>query len=407
MAGNSWTAEAEKALLICIVTTANSGAGTKPDWANVARRMNRLGYSYTVAALSFLNSQRFSKSLIKPYNEHLEATADMPVTPALVPSSRKRAAPGSGTRVARTSIAGGSGAVQAANEMASLALSADDGVDDAEPDMEDSKKRVKISHGGLVAGLNGQHIDLTGNDTDANMENAASASGLNGQPVDLTGDLAGDHQVEIKLEGNGSIPSFTRAARSRRPRFGHPSTSNPELLLVFMWLSQLQQQGINSPARPASVCCLPLPLTLEFDPTTYSLPSITTFRLSIFPSSIPHTSISTTQGPTTLLLSIPTFQLSQDTQLLLQKPSPLSKMDLTKEFRSLTISEAAATEARFKTRGNFNAEELEKRVWIACVKGRQQLMAINARKAAEKEEAAAKAAAEAAEAANANAMVLD
>ncbi|KAL0782954.1 hypothetical protein CaCOL14_000859 [Colletotrichum acutatum] len=211
MAGNSWTAEAEKALLICIVTTANSGAGTKPDWANVARRMNRLGYSYTVAALS----QRFSKSLIKPYNEHLEATADMPVTPALVPSSRKRAAPGSGTRVARTSIAGGSGAVQAANEMASLALSADDGVDDAEPDMEDSKKRVKISHGGLVAGLNGQHIDLTGNDTDANMENAASASGLNGQPVDLTGDLAGDHQVEIKLEGNGSIPSFTRAARSR------------------------------------------------------------------------------------------------------------------------------------------------------------------------------------------------
>lgn len=51
MAGNSWTVEAEKALLISIATTANSGAGTKPDWANVVRRMNRLGHSFTVAAL--------------------------------------------------------------------------------------------------------------------------------------------------------------------------------------------------------------------------------------------------------------------------------------------------------------------------------------------------------------------
>ncbi|EXF86632.1 hypothetical protein CFIO01_05481 [Colletotrichum fioriniae PJ7] len=278
MAGNSWTAEAEKALLISIVTTANSGAGTKPDWANVVRRMNRLGHSFTVAALS----QRYSKSLIKPYNDQLNATADMPATPAPIPPSRKRAAPGSGTRAARNSIAGGSGAAQAANEMASLALSADDGVDDSESDMEDSKKRVKITHDGLAAGLNGQHIDLTGNGTDANMESAAPVSGLNDQPVDLTA----DHQVEIKLEGNASIPSFTRAARAR----------------------------------------------------------------------------------------------------------------------SLTIAEAAAPEFRFKSRGNFNAEELEMRVWTACVNGRKHLMAVNARKAAEKEEAA-KAAAEAAEAANA--MVLD
>ncbi|KAJ0328041.1 hypothetical protein COL5a_005245 [Colletotrichum fioriniae] len=208
MAGNSWTVEAEKALLISIATTANSGAGTKPDWANVVRRMNRLGHSFTVAALS----QRYSKSLIKPYNEQLNATADMPATPAPIPPSRKRAAPGFGTRAARNSIAGGSGAAQAANEMASLALSVDDGVDDSESDMEDSKKRVKITHDGLAAGLNGQHIDLTGNDTDANMESAAPASGLNDQPVDLTA----DHQVEIKLEGNASIPSFTRAARARR-----------------------------------------------------------------------------------------------------------------------------------------------------------------------------------------------
>ncbi|KAJ0304112.1 uncharacterized protein N0V96_001723 [Colletotrichum fioriniae] len=98
-------------------------------------------------------------------------------------------------------------------------------------------------------------------------------------------------------------------------------------------------------------------------------------------------------------------------------------MDLAKDFLSLTIAEAAAPEFRFKSRGNFNAvrsdpkpdpsvktyphEELEKRVWTACVNGRKHLMAVNARKAAEKEEAAAKAAAEAAEAANANAMVLD
>lgn len=98
-----------------------------------------------------------------------------------------------------------------------------------------------------------------------------------------------------------------------------------------------------------------LPLTLKLDPTTYLLPSITTFRLSIFSSSIPHTSISTIQVPTTLLFSIPTFQLPQDTQLSLQKPSPLSKMDLAKDFLSLTIAEAAAPEFRFKSRGNFNA----------------------------------------------------
>ncbi|KAK1702816.1 hypothetical protein BDP67DRAFT_496629 [Colletotrichum lupini] len=226
MAGNSWTVEAEKALLLSILTTANSGAGIKPDWANVARRMNRLGYSYTVAALS----QRFSKSLFKPFNEQMDATADMPATPAPVPSSRKRAAPGSGTRAARISIAGGSGAAQAANEMASLAISADDGVDDAESDMEDSKKRVKIFHEGLVAALHGQHIDLTGNDTDANMENAAPVSGLIGQPVDLTG----DHQVEFKFEGNGTMPSFIRAARSRRPHSGQPGISDPELVFVFL-----------------------------------------------------------------------------------------------------------------------------------------------------------------------------
>ncbi|KAK0378452.1 hypothetical protein CLIM01_04155 [Colletotrichum limetticola] len=287
MAGNSWTVEAEKALLLSILTTANSGAGIKPDWANVARRMSRLGYSYTVAALS----QRFSKSLFKPFNEQMDATADMPATPAPVPSSRKRAAPSSGTRAARISIAGGSGAAQAANEMASLAISADDGVDDAESDMEDSKKRVKIFHEGLVAALHGQHIDLTGNDTDANMNNAAPVSGLIGQPVDLTGDLTGDHQVEFKFEGNGTMPSFIRAARSR----------------------------------------------------------------------------------------------------------------------SLTINDAPAAEFRFKPRGNFNGWELEKRVWTACVNGRKHLLAINARKAAEKEEAAAKAAAEATEAAAqaANAMVLD
>ncbi|KXH55151.1 hypothetical protein CNYM01_03045 [Colletotrichum nymphaeae SA-01] len=292
MAGNSWTVETEKALLLCIITTANNGTSIKPDWANVTRRMNRLGYSFTVAALS----QHLSKYLQKPFNEQMDATADMPATPAPVPSSRKRAAPGSGTRAARISIAGGSSAAQAANEMASLALSADDGVDDDESDMEDSKKRVKIFHEGLVAALNGQHIDLTGNDTDANMENAAPVSGLKRQPIDLTGDLTGAPQREFKFEGDGTLPSFIRVARSRR-------------------------------------------------------------------------------------------------------------MDLTKEFRSLTISDAAPAapaESRFKHREDFNGWELEKRVWIACVNGRKQLMEINARKAAEKEEAAAKAAAEAA-----NAMVLD
>ncbi|KAG7054063.1 hypothetical protein JMJ77_0001137 [Colletotrichum scovillei] len=211
MAGNSWNAETEKALLLCVITTANNGTGIKPDWANVTRRMNRLGYSFTVAALS----QHLSKYLTKPFNELLDATADMPATPAPVPSSRKRAAPGSGTRAARISIAGGSGAAQAANEMASLALSADDGVDDDESDMEESKKRVKIFHEGLVAALNGQHIDLTGNDTDANMENAAPVSGLERQPIDLTGDLTGAPKREWTWEGDGTMPSFIRAARSR------------------------------------------------------------------------------------------------------------------------------------------------------------------------------------------------
>ncbi|UQC74554.1 uncharacterized protein CLUP02_01205 [Colletotrichum lupini] len=395
MAGNSWTVEAEKALLLSILTTANSGAGIKPDWANVARRMSRLGYRYTVAALS----QRFSKSLFKPFNEQMDAAADMPATPAPVPSSRKRAAPGSGTRAARISIAGGSGAAQAANEMASLAISADDGVDDAESDTEDSKKRVKIFHEGLVAALHGQHIDLTGNDTDANMENAAPVSGLIGQPVDLTG----DHQVEFKFEGNGTMPSFI-----------HPILVNPAFQILSLCLCFCGSSSFNSTEslflpvlHPSVVYLYPLRSNLTPLPTSYlpSLPFV--FPYFHLPYLTPR--ISTIKAPIILLLysHIPTS--TNNTTSSLQTPQNFQKMDLTKEFRSLTINDAPAAESRFKLRDNFNGWELEKRVWTACVNGRKYLMAINARKAAEKEEAAAKAAAEATEAAAqaANAMVLD
>ncbi|KXH33721.1 hypothetical protein CSAL01_00452 [Colletotrichum salicis] len=235
MAGNSWTAEAEKALLLSIATTANAGAGTKPEWAAVTRRMNRLGYNFTSAALATVHSQRYGKSLAKPYNDRINAAADVPITPASTPS-RKRAAPGSGTRATRTSAAGGSGPAQAANEMASLALSADNGGDDAEPDMEDSKKRVKFTHGsasagldaGLNAGLNGQQIDLTGDDTGVNIENTAPAAGENGQPIDLA-----DDQVEIKHEVEIRFlnASFSHRARARSMTL-NPIPTNEEYFEV-------------------------------------------------------------------------------------------------------------------------------------------------------------------------------
>ncbi|KAL2882432.1 hypothetical protein SGCOL_002172 [Colletotrichum sp. CLE4] len=228
MAGNSWTAEAEKALLLSIATTANAGAGTKPEWAAVTRRMNRLGYNFTSTALA----QRYGKSLAKPYNDRVNAAADVPITPASTPS-RKRAAPSSGARATRTSTAGGSGPVQAANEMASLALSADNGGDDAEPDMEDSKKRMKFTHGsasvGLDPGLNGQQIDLTGDDTGVNIENTAPAADENGQPIDLT-----DDQVDIKpgVEVRFLNASFSHRARARSMTL-NPIPTNEEYFEVM------------------------------------------------------------------------------------------------------------------------------------------------------------------------------
>ncbi|OHE99264.1 hypothetical protein CORC01_05545 [Colletotrichum orchidophilum] len=211
MAGlHSWDAEAEKALILSVLSIAYNGAGPKPDWARVTQRMNRIGYDFTTAALT----QRWRKSLLKPYNARVNETATAPITPV---ASRKRAAPGSDIMASgsqtRTSISRGSGPAQAAHEMSTLALSADNGGDDTEPDMEGSKKRIKISHGGAAAGLDDQEIDLTNGDTDVNMEDAdaPAAAGLPGQSIDLT-----DDQVKVvKLEAKPDFPSFSRHARER------------------------------------------------------------------------------------------------------------------------------------------------------------------------------------------------
>ncbi|KAK1639798.1 hypothetical protein BDP81DRAFT_469797 [Colletotrichum phormii] len=409
MAGNSWTAEAEKALLLSIATTANAGAGTKPEWAAVTRRMNRLGYNFTSAALA----QRYGKSLAKPYNDRVNAAADVPITPASTPS-RKRAAPGSGTRATRTSAAGGSGPAQAANEMASLALSADNGGDDAEPDMEDSKKRVKFTHGsasaGLDAGLNGQQIDLTGDDTGVNIENTAPAAGENGQPIDLA-----DDQVEIKHEVEIRFlnASFSHRARARRPILVIPTLQAPSFYWRFCGSPSFTRKksllpGLLLPSTTSCLSLYPSPQTRHL----YLLPSITTFRLSKLPSST-HKFLQSKFQPH-FSFQFPQFNIYIIHNFLFKHPT-LSKMDLTRKFHSMTLNPIPTNEEYFEVMGIIPQSpkvKIEKDVLAACEAGRKQLQEINAKKAADKEKArkaaeekAAEAAAQAA--ANATAMDLD
>ncbi|GKT57033.1 hypothetical protein ColTof4_11185 [Colletotrichum tofieldiae] len=191
MAPNSWTDNAEKDLIWAFIKASNGGKIPKADWNLIHEMMTAMGYNFTINALN----QRWSKTIVKNYGQRTNGVGNVASstsasgsanTLASPTASRKRAAPGPGTRA---SGARGRRGNQAAHEMAAGAAAADDGQDDDEPELEDIKpkaKRTKTSKNDAVAGLNDQSIDLTDD-------------GENLQPTQRLLDM--QIREEIKVEG--------------------------------------------------------------------------------------------------------------------------------------------------------------------------------------------------------------
>ncbi|OHW99846.1 hypothetical protein CSPAE12_01420 [Colletotrichum incanum] len=164
MAPNTWTDNAEKDLIWAFIKASNGGKIPKADWNLIHEMMTAMGYNFTINALN----QRWSKTIVKNYGQRANSISNAATSASgsasTLPSpaaSRKRAAPGSGTRAPG---ARGRRGNQAAHDMAAGAAAADDGQDDDEPELENVKpkaKRTKTSKNSAVAGLNGQQINLT------------------------------------------------------------------------------------------------------------------------------------------------------------------------------------------------------------------------------------------------------
>ncbi|KAL0940993.1 uncharacterized protein CTRU02_203756 [Colletotrichum truncatum] len=203
MAPNTWTEQAERDLIMALFfNNANNGPLPKLDYAKAHQIMTVLGYSFTKDALN----QRWNKVILKGIRERLNTIATGnstgPATASASPASRKRAAPASSGKKTSTARSAGR-SNQVSVQMAQAATSHDDGGDDEE-DLDTkppAAKRVKTNVG-LVAGLQGQNIDLTNDEAHTEL--------CFYNPVQVK------NEVKMEEGGCGNPINFPGFARERR-----------------------------------------------------------------------------------------------------------------------------------------------------------------------------------------------